>query len=109
VAADEDMRWNSEYRECDDGISRHLKKKKSQFTSSSSSSRSSSLSSHFFLVHLLKSDVLGVLMEALTAHVETVLADQTVTIATSSARARALAKLLGVSIPNVTETHFVSF
>ena len=32
-------------------------------------------------VHLLEADVLGVLMEALTAHVEAVFADQTVTVA----------------------------
>jgi len=44
-------------------------------------------------------------MEALTAHVETVLADQTVPVAARSARARALSVLLGVSIPNVAETH----
>jgi len=58
-------------------------------------------------VHLLEPDVLGVLMEALTAHVEAVLTDETVTVAARSARARALAVLLGVRIPNVAETHFV--
>ena len=33
------------------------------------------------LVHLLEADILGVLMEALTAHVQSVFADQTVTVA----------------------------
>ena len=32
-------------------------------------------------VHLLEPDVLGVLMETLTAHVQAVFADQTVTVA----------------------------
>ena len=33
------------------------------------------------LIHLLEANILGVLMKALTAHVEAVLADQTVTVA----------------------------
>jgi len=37
------------------------------------------------LIHLLEADILGVLMKALTAHVEAVLADQTVTVAAGSA------------------------
>merc|ERR1739842_216688 len=61
-------------------------------------------------VHLLEADVLGILMEALTAHVETVFANQSVSVAAGSATTRPLSVLLGVRIPNVAETHlFVSF
>jgi len=37
------------------------------------------------LIHLLEADIFGVLMEALTAHVQTVFTDQTVTVAAGSA------------------------
>merc|ERR1712042_194189 len=58
-------------------------------------------------VHLLEADVLGVLMETLTAHIQAVFADQTVTVAARPAGARALSVFLGMRIPNVAETHFV--
>jgi len=57
------------------------------------------------LIHLLEANILGVLMKALTAHVEAVLADQTVTVAAGPARAGTLAVFLGMRIPNVAETH----
>merc|ERR1711862_1085704 len=64
--------------------------------------------SHYASVHLLEADVFGVLMETLTAHVETVFADQPVPVAASSAAARPLTVLLGVGIPDVAETHFAA-
>jgi len=45
-------------------------------------------------------------MEALTAHVQSVFTDETMTVAAGSAGPRSLPVLLGVRIPDVSKTHF---
>ncbi len=57
-------------------------------------------------VQLLEADVLAVLPEALAAHVEAVLPDQTVTVGARAASARALSVFARPGVPDVVETHF---
>jgi hypothetical protein len=57
-------------------------------------------------VQFLEADVLAVLPEALAAHVEAVLLDQTVTIGARAASARALSVFARPGVTDVVETHF---
>lgn len=57
------------------------------------------------LVELLEADVLGVLAEAATAHVEAVLADETVVVGADAAGARAGPELARTRPPDVLVTH----
>jgi len=58
------------------------------------------------LVQLLEADVLGVLVEALSAQIQVVLPDQAVPIAASLALPRPSSKLPWPRIPDVVVTHF---
>ena len=57
------------------------------------------------LVQLLNSNIFGILHEALVAHVQAVLPDETIVVGASVASARALAVLYGPGVPYIFETH----
>ena len=57
------------------------------------------------LIQLLESNILGILPEALTAHIQVVLADQSMSVGAGTALARALAVFSGTGIPHSFETH----
>ena len=57
------------------------------------------------LIQLLESNILGILPEALTAHVQVVLADQSMSVRAGTALARALAVFPGTGVPHSFETH----
>ena len=57
------------------------------------------------LVQLLETDVLGVLPEALTAHVQTVLADQIMSVGADVTSERALAVFAGPGVMHILEPH----
>ena len=59
------------------------------------------------LIQLLETNILGILPEALTAHVQVVLADQSMSVRAGTALARALAVFPGTGVPHSFETHFV--
>ena len=58
------------------------------------------------LIQLLETNILGILPEALTAHVQVVLADQSMSVGAGTALARALAIFPGTGVPHSFETHF---
>ena len=58
------------------------------------------------LAELGETNVRGVLPEALTAHVEPVLPDQTTLVRAHPALARSLSVVLRVGVPNSVVTHF---
>ena len=57
------------------------------------------------LIQLLETNILGILPEALTAHVQVVLADQSMSVRAGTALARALAVFPGTGVPHSFETH----
>lgn len=57
------------------------------------------------LVELLESNVGSVLTEATTAHVQSILSDQTVVVFADTAGTRSWTKLAGVREPDVFESH----
>ena len=59
------------------------------------------------LIQLLESNILGILPEALTAHIQVVLADQSMSVRTGTALAWALAVFSGPGVPHSFKTHFV--
>lgn len=60
------------------------------------------------LTVLVETNVLGLLSEALTAHVQTVLSDQTRVSAANSALSRTLTVVSWVGEPNVFVSHVLS-
>ena len=58
------------------------------------------------LIQFLETNILGILPEALTAHVQVVLADQSMSVGAGTALARALAIFPGTGVPHSFETHF---
>jgi len=69
------------------------------------------INSHHFpagdsLVQLLETDVAGVLPEALTAHVQVVLPDETVLVTARAAVPGPLSVLAGAREPDVVVNHF---
>ena len=61
------------------------------------------------LIQLLESNILGILPEALTAHIQVVLADQSMSVRAGTALAGALAVFPGPGVPHSFKTHFVKF
>ena len=57
------------------------------------------------LIQLLEINVLGVLPEALTAHVQTVLADQIMSVGADVTSERALAVFAGPGVMHILEPH----
>ena len=57
------------------------------------------------LVQLLETDVLGVIPEALTAHIQTILADQTLSVGAGMTSAEALAIFVRPGVGDIFETH----
>ena len=57
------------------------------------------------LSELLEADALGILLEALPAHVQTVFPDQAVGIAAHSADTGSRSVLSGVGVPDIVVTH----
>ena len=61
------------------------------------------------LIQLLETNILGILPEALSAHVQVVLADQSMSVRAGTALARALAVFPGTGVPHSFETHVFIF
>ena len=59
------------------------------------------------LIQLLESNILGILPEALTAHIQVVLADQSMSVRAGTALAWALAVFPGPGVPHSFKTHSV--
>ena len=60
---------------------------------------------HARLVELFEADIVGVLPEALTTHVQMVLPDETVSVGASAATPRALSVLAEARKPDIVVTH----
>ena len=61
------------------------------------------------LIQLLESNILGILPEALTAHIQVVLADQSMSVRTGTALTWALSVFPGPGVPHSFKTHVVYF